>query len=231
MAVAESIPVARRQTVVEAIAQALIRYIAEKGLRGGDRLPSERELVEMVGASRLPLREALCVLKGLGIVEARHGKGIYVKRLDIAGVFSMLSPLLRTHAEINPKQIMEVRQQIEPLLATLAAANRQPAHLEVMHTTVAGTREHLHNIGRFIVHDMAFHQEIARSTGNPIFHVIMASITDLVCAVQYLFPDNVEYRKASIVFHQRILQAIEAGDGPKAAQAMREHMHYVEERV
>ncbi len=74
MSLAQTLDTGKRQTVVEAIAQALIRYIASQGLQGGDRLPSERELVKMAGVSRLPLREAICVLKGLGILEARHGK-------------------------------------------------------------------------------------------------------------------------------------------------------------
>lgn len=109
VAVADLIHSGRRETVVEVIAQGLIRYIAEKGLQPGDQLPPERELVGMVGASRLPLREALCVLKGLGIVETRHGKGVFVRPLDLGGVFGMLSPLLRTHAQIDVKHIFEVR--------------------------------------------------------------------------------------------------------------------------
>ena len=88
------------------------------------------------------------------------------------------------------------------------------SHLEAMAKTVGGMREHLNNLERFIVYDMTFHQEVARATGNPIFHVILASITDLICAVQYLFPDNVEYRRASIQFHQRIYEAIAAGERP-----------------
>ncbi|HPP53641.1 MAG TPA: GntR family transcriptional regulator, partial [Thermoguttaceae bacterium] len=69
----------KQTTLVERIAHGLIQYIAAKGLQPGDRLPSERELVQMVGTSRLPLREAISVLKGLGVLEVKHGKGIFVR--------------------------------------------------------------------------------------------------------------------------------------------------------
>ena len=129
MSTLEVIETGKRQTVVEGIAQGLIRYIASEGLRAGDRLPSERQLVEMIDATRLPLREALSVLKGLGIIEARHGKGVFVKQLDLAGIFSMLSPLLRSQADIDLPRLFEARFYLEGSVAELAAANRTEDNL------------------------------------------------------------------------------------------------------
>ena len=67
--------------------------------------------------------------RGLGIIEARHGKGIFVKHLDPAVVFRMLSPLLKTQAEIDVKQIIEVRLRLEASIAELAAAHRTDDNL------------------------------------------------------------------------------------------------------
>jgi len=231
VATAEIIHTGKRQTMVEGIAQGLIRYIAEKGLTAGDRLPPERELVEMVGASRLPLREALCVLKGLGIVESRHGKGVFVKPIDLGAVFSMLSPLLRTHAEIDIRQIFAARLHIEASVAQLAAANRSDANLESLRHALAGMTERIDDRSGYSQHDMTFHQELARSTGNPIFHVFMASITDLLSEVQFLYRDKTEFRRGAIAEHQRILDAVRDQDASQAGTEMEAHIRNAIERM
>lgn len=231
MAVADPIAVPRRETLVEAVSQALIRYIAAQGLRGGDRLPSERELVQMTGASRLPLREALCVLKGLGVVEARHGKGIFVKQLDMAALFGMLSPLLKTHAKIDVHQLFEVRLHLEAAVAELAAANRQAENLEALDASLAAMRAAVRTRRTYSQHDMDFHQELARATGNPIFHVFMSSITDLLGELQFRYLDSVEFRQSAIVEHEEILAAVRNGDATAAREGMRRHIFGAMQRI
>ncbi|HID21523.1 MAG TPA: FadR family transcriptional regulator [Planctomycetaceae bacterium] len=223
--VAETLPIARRETVVDAIAHALIQYIAANGLRAGDRLPSERRLVEMVGVSRLPLREALCLLKGLGIVEVRHGKGIFVKQLDLASLFGMLSPLLRIQADVELEDIFQARLHLEASIAQLAAAAWTAENLRALEQAVAGMRRSVRNRSVYIRHDMDFHMELARSTGNPIFRVFMASITDLLQQLQHLYRDKVEYRHRAVAEHETILAALRDRDGSAAARAMQQHMH------
>ena len=220
----ETLPIARRETVVDAIAQALIQYIATHNLQAGDRLPSERRLVEMVGASRLPLREALCVLKGLGIIEVRHGKGIYVKRLDLASLFGMLSPLLRVQADVDLRHLFEVRLHLEASIAQLAAESRTDESLEALRDALEGMRKGIRSRRDYIRHDMAFHMELARSTGNPIFRIFMASITDLLQELQHLYRDKVEYRQLAVAEHEAILAAVRDRDGSAAARAMQQHM-------
>jgi GntR family transcriptional repressor for pyruvate dehydrogenase complex len=231
VAVADAIAVPRRETLVEAVSQALIRYIAAQGLRGGDRLPSERELVQMTGASRLPLREALSVLKGLGVIEARHGKGIFVKELDMAALFGMLSPLLKTHAKIDVHQLFEVRLHLEASVAELAAANRRPENLDALEASLAAMHATVRTRRAYSQHDMDFHQELARATGNPIFHVFMSSITDLLGELQYRYLDSVEFRQSAIVEHEEILAAVRNGDAAAARENMRRHIYGAMQRI
>ena len=74
MTTAAVLLVEKPETMVEATARALISFIATNGLKPGDQLPSEPHLVQMTGVSRLPLREALSMLKGLGVVDKAYGR-------------------------------------------------------------------------------------------------------------------------------------------------------------
>jgi GntR family transcriptional repressor for pyruvate dehydrogenase complex len=231
MALASALLVERPETMVEATARALVSFIASEGLKAGDQLPSEPHLVQMTGVSRLPLREALSMLKGLGVVEARQGKGVFVKHLDMAATLGMLSPLLRTQADIEIRHIVEVRTHLEPLIAGLAAQQRTESDVAVLAGCLGQMRANVGERGRFVEPDMGFHQELARCTRNPLFHVIMASITDLLCEVQVRYPDNVASRRASLRYHARILAAVETRDSREASQAMLEHMRNVGDRL
>ena len=223
--------VAPRETLVESITNALIRYIAENDLRGGDQLPSERELVQMIGASRLPLREAVSVLKGLGILEARHGKGVFVKKLDPAAIFSMLSPLLRVRAGIDLHHLFEVRLLLETGIAALAAEHHADENLEVLENEADAMRASVRNRADFVTHDKTFHQELARATGNPVFRVFTASLTDLLAELHERYRDNVQYRKAALEEHQQILDAVRQRDAEAASAAIRRHLTNALERM
>ena len=56
----------------------ILQYIKSKGLKAGDRLPTEIELSEQLDISRLTLREALNALKSDGLIHAVQGKGTFV---------------------------------------------------------------------------------------------------------------------------------------------------------
>lgn len=221
----------KQTTLVEQIAHGLIQYIAAKRLQPGDRLPSERELLRMVEASRLALREAICVLKGLGVLEVKHGKGIFVRRLDLESLFGKLSPLLRVQGGMDLPSLFEVRMHLEGSIAQIAALRRGPEHLEKLEASLELMRANLEDRTGYVRHDMAFHQELARSTGNPIFHVLMATIGDLICELQYMYRDSVEIRRLAIAEHQAILDALRQGQPDQARSAMLQHLQNAVGRV
>ncbi len=78
---------------------------------------------------------------------------------------------------------------------------------------------------------MDFHQELARSTGNPIFHIFMASITDLLNEVQFLYRDKTEVRRDAIAEHGRILEAVANGDAGQTRSEMELHLRNAIERM
>ena len=225
------LPVAERQTLVEAIAQNLINYIVSNELQGGDRLPSERAMLEIVGVSRLPLREAVCMLKGLGIIEARHGKGMFVKDVDLSKVFEMLSPLLKVQRSIRLEDILTVRFYLESSIAEVAAARRSADHIKLLERHLDLMRQTKSDAAKFIEHDMAFHAELAKSTGNVILHLFMSTMADLICQVQFRYPDAESFRRKSLDYHRRVLDAVIDMDAQEAAATMQQHIKTVEAAI
>ncbi len=224
MATAEILPISPRETVVDAIVRVLVQYIADNRLQAGDRLPSERTLVEMLGASRLPIREALSVLKGLGIIESRHGRGFFVKQLDPAAVFGMLSPLLKIQTAMTQQHLLEVRLALEMDIAALAAQHRSDENLDLLDTELDAMRESICDRAEYVTHDKAFHRELAGATGNPVFSVFMASITDLLAELHDRFRDDLAFRQEAICEHEKIVQAVRDSDADAARAAMQNHL-------
>src|SRR5215475_1498571 len=79
-----------KQDLRQRVVGQIVELIRTGNLRPGDRLPSERELVEIFGISRPSLRESMRALSVLGIIESRHGGGAFVTELDAT---AMLAPL------------------------------------------------------------------------------------------------------------------------------------------
>lgn len=220
----------RQATMVEIIARRLIQNIADQGLVQGDKMPSEREMSEQLGVSRLPLREAICMLKGMGLLETRHGKGVFVRDLDLASVYGMLSPLLKLD-QVGVDQIFSVRIPLETSMAEHAARSRTAEDLSVMHAAIAGMKERLYD--RIVYHenDTTFHVAISGATGNPAFRVMMMSIAGLVAQLQHRYMDDVEYRAAALIEHERIFEAIRAQDADAAREAALEHLKNAPDRL
>lgn len=68
----------RAGRVAERIVDEIVAYIDTNGLAPGAKLPPERVFIEQFGVSRSSLREALRILSTIGIIDVRHGNGMYV---------------------------------------------------------------------------------------------------------------------------------------------------------
>src|SRR5450631_312154 len=161
-------PVARVRTY-ELVLQRIEAQIVSGELRAGERLPSERELAEMLGVSRPAVREALRVLEAQGVVRSQVGQGpgsgTTIERVPS----DALTRLLRLHVALGSfpfADVIETRVTLERSIVVLACRNAGPENVERMRAILAAmdapeiTREVFNQL------DIDFHVELAEAAGN-----------------------------------------------------------------
>ena len=115
-----------RTTVVDEIVERLIGLIVDEGLKPGDQLIPERELMERLEVGRSSLREAIKTLCALGVLEIKRGTGTFVGYGDT----SILTKPLAWGLFLNQtsiQQVIEARSVIEVALAGWAAERATPS--------------------------------------------------------------------------------------------------------
>lgn len=194
----------------------------------GDRLPTERELAEQFGVSRPTLREAMIALEMLGMIEARHGLGIYV-----TGNVRPVAPSSEVDFEIGAFELIEARRLFEGEAAALAAASIDDDQLAELEALMVRMHEEEEIAGEDA--DREFHMIIARATGNG---AIIATIENLwdwrnrsPLARNILARARGMGLEPRINEHKRVFDALKARDPHAARQAMRDHLERVIEHL
>lgn len=194
----------------------------------GDRLPTERELAEQFGVSRPTLREAMIALEMLGMIEARHGLGIYV-----TSNARPAAPTNELDFEIGAFELIEARRLFEGEAAALAATSIDDAQLAQLEALMVRMHEEEEIRGEDA--DREFHMIIARSTGNG---AIIATIENLwdwrnrsPLARNILTRARGMGLEPRINEHKRVFDALKARDPHAARQAMRDHLERVIEHL
>ncbi|MGQ9629469.1 MAG: FadR/GntR family transcriptional regulator [bacterium] len=212
----------RRSTIPEEIIVRIKRMIEEGHLKEGSKLPPEREMAEMLGVSRPSLREALRALSLVGVLELRHGDGIYVSDfLENMPVESLRFMLLLKRVTLI--ELFETRKAIETELAGLAAMRASEEDLEAMKEALDAMKENLEDEKRYSHYEIAFHQAIAEASRNSLMLKIMQALNELLK----------ESRRSTALFesirddflpHERIFREIKDGNPEGARRAMFEHL-------
>jgi DNA-binding FadR family transcriptional regulator len=190
----------------------------------GARLPGDAEMIAMFGVSRPVLRESVKTLVAKGLLTTKARVGTVVRgRSD----WNMFDPdVLAWHLDAGIDKrfladLAEIRLAIEPRAAALAAERRSEDDLSEMAKAMAlMEREPSTSIG-FAEADLALHIAIANASGNPFMRSIGAVIEAALRASFVLSaPVETADRDTVLVWHQRIIDAIAAGDAEAAADAM-----------
>lgn len=228
---ASSGPQRRYLHVIEEVLQA----IGIGTITSGDRLPSERHLAQQCGASRSSVREALLVLEVSGIVEVRAGSGYYVAH---SGSHPYQRAALSTQS--SPREILEVRQLIEPAVARLCALQASSATISRLETMNESRRdstvESVSDINQFISDGLAFHRELANACDNKIMAALIDQLVNVNNNPLALLVDNIGARNhiiraQQIEEHAAILGAIQKNKPDAAARAMEVHLGTLSTRI
>ena len=148
--------------VAERSAEEIRRYITGNGLLPGHKLPPERVFIEQLGVSRSSVREALRVLATSGLIEVRHGDGMYVSQ-PAADPETLLFDATEEHALRN---LVETRLGIEFAAVTAAVARATDEDLDRLEALVAEHEAALHDGESTPWEPLTFELALIEMTGN-----------------------------------------------------------------
>ena len=203
----------------ERVAEQIVRLIASNHLEPGEKLPNEFELCEQLNVGRGTVREAVKILAARHVLEIRRGKGTFVA--DEPGEIS--DPFGFTFYRDRLKlaqDLLEIRLQIEPWAASLAAERATDADIARIEGKCALVESDILSGKDHLPSDVEFHVSIAESAHNDVLPKIIPVISysvDLIGTVETV-------RSDTIVGHRAIRDAIAAHDAEAAGKAMREHL-------
>ena len=210
----------QRTRLYEQVAEQISAWIAENGLRAGDRLPPERELATRLGVSRATLSQALVALEVVGVVAVRHGDGTVLT--DKAGS-ARIKDAIRAHADRMP-EVIEARDALETKLAALAAERRTDADIAAITAALDEMARDIESGGRGVHADEHFHGAVTAAAYSPLLASMMATLRELIVETRIESLSQPGRPRDSLAGHQKIADAIIAGDPNAAYQAMHEHV-------
>jgi GntR family transcriptional regulator, transcriptional repressor for pyruvate dehydrogenase complex len=222
------LPVERSRSLSARAADRIIDRILELDLRPGDRLPSERVLGLELGASRTVVREAVRSLIGRGIVQARHGRGLFVAAPTGSATRASVNLLLKGDVEVRYDKVRVIRDMLEVDAAGRAAKSASPEDLAAMERALArqaraAAQQDIANAARA---DVDFHLALAAATQNELFPFLLEAMGDVMMAIRVTTMQVPGDLEEGVESHAKILAAVRAGNPARARGAMRAHLAY-----
>ncbi len=216
------------------IQERIKKLIIDRRLPSGAPLPTETELMELLGVSRNSVREAQKALQAMGIIEIRHGFGTYVGPMTMTPMIEGL--IFRTVAghyrgEDNLLQLLELREAVETGLIARLAGRVPAADLAELDALVDRMEEEAAAGAVRAETDRAFHATLHRGLDNPLLSEVLEAFW---VAFHRVRTDLVEPHTDPAVTcaqHREILAAVRSGDAVRAEAAIRDHFGNIRTRL
>ncbi|MGP7796983.1 FadR/GntR family transcriptional regulator [Sphingomonas sp. CLY1604] len=216
----------RGEKLYQRVVNAISERIAQGRYTIGTRLPGERELAEEFAVSRPTIREAMIALEIRGLVEARHGSGLYVT----AAPAQQVGP---AELDIGAFELIEARILFEGEAAAVAATMIDDAALADLDAALAEMAACDPSSSAAFDTDRRFHLRIAEATGN----TVIATVVDMLWRLRDSAPLSAHIFAEAwaggvhprVEEHQAIVEALRARDSAAARGAMRAHLNRVVE--
>jgi len=223
----------RPKKVSAQIAEQIRSSILAGEFSPGDKLPPERELVEMFGVSRPSVREALNILTSSGLVMSYQGGGTIVRSLMEISTGNPLSELIKGE-QARALDVIEVRKCMEAWTSYYAAQRALPEDLRKLEQIVGEMERNLEGMKLSQDLDANFHIIIAQATHNVVWLHLMQSIFDAMKEFQrsvwraiYLTEED---HRTLFRHHKEVFEAIRDRNPERARDAMLAHLTFAESR-
>lgn len=221
------------QARLRALQAEIIELILERELEPGEPLPTETELAAALGIGRNTLREALKVLQALGVIEIRHGFGMFVAGSSFEALADGLTFQVRLslrHRGQEALELVEVRRVLETALIGGAVALMTPDQLAGLEVAVRRMEAPAGSGAHFAEADAEFHRRLFEPLDNGMLLGLVGVFRTVYRRLQREVGADVDLAAAAAL-HRGIYEAVAAGDVALAAERLGSHFDGMRRRI
>ena len=219
---------------LKALQADIIELILERGLEAGDPLPTENELAAELGVGRNSLRESLQVLQALGVIEIRHGFGMFVAPSNfdaLADGLTFRGRLSLRHHGHEALQLVEVRQALECGLIAAAMDLMTPERLLTVEESVLRMEVLAGSGESFVEADAEFHRRLFAPLNNDLLLSLLGVFWNVYRRLHIELGGAEPGLLETAALHRGIYEAVAAGDKVLAAQRLNGHFDGIRDRI
>jgi len=190
------------------VERAVAQWIFKGELSAGQKL-TEQEVVERLGVSRGPIREAFRALADVGLLQIEQNRGAFVRKIDLEEAI----------------EIHDVYSALEELATRSAARRLSSAQIEELKSLVESmdAAAEVEDLDRFYALNLSFHQRLVEGSGNRrLLSIYNRLLNELHLFRRFGLMQRGEMQRSNHEHHQ-ILEKIAADNPDGAAEAMRSH--------
>lgn len=220
----------KRQKLSDVIVEDVKRWIVAERKQPGDRLPNEKELIELFGYSKSTVREALKALEVRGLIAIRTGPGggACLQQVSVEHASEPLRNFLHFH-HLDGHHVYQLRKVLEPELAASVVGRLGPQQLARLEENIhlcaqAPTTEDEQRAQR--VAELEFHNLLADNCPNPVLAFMCRFLNDLLrdLVVYKNALDHRHFGEINVDFHTQLLAAYANENASEVHRLMSEHM-------
>ena len=205
----------------------ILSKIVNRVYVAGDRLPTESELCEAYGVSRVTIRESLKKLDMMDVISIEQGRGTFVKKASLGNFMQPMFNLI-DFGSFDIRTIYDARLYIETGSCRLAALNRGEDDIRALEALIRRMRQTRGADGAYSMPsiqeiDKQFHIRIATASNNEIIKAAVVNLETISAACAERIHESHAVMESAVEDHQRIFDAIVARDPDAAERAIVAH--------
>jgi DNA-binding FadR family transcriptional regulator len=210
----------------------ILEAIEEERLKESDKLPNEPELAKQFGVSRSVVREAMSGLVAMGVVKRVPGNGTFVQQRE-----KSFAPMVAESASFwehlqgaGSTDAYIARLIIEPVIWEYAAGRIEPKDLKILKSIFRKMQKAIldNDLTGYRELDIAFHLELAKSSGNHVLFEILGKFVNLTRLDSWdigkIWPTNGISVQRSLDDHRELLQMLESGTPQEVRRKLEAHL-------
>ena len=209
----------------------IFQMIKDGKLIVGSKIPSERDIAEMLGIGRNSIREAISILRGMGLIESVHGSGNYIAKDSGRTIWHIVSVMLAL-GSISMKDIMEYRRvmakSVIELIFQNGFADEYKEHLERIVDEMNSASEK-----KLLMLDQEFHITLIRATNNPLFITVMEAVAEVhhESMSKVIEESDEETTREFFILHKNICNSLVEKDKEACLKYIQKHYDLAESKL